>query len=97
MFIINLTYVKELKEVDDYLAPHIGYLNKYYEEGNFICSGRKNPRDGGVILCNAKSKEEVDEIIKKDPFYKNGIATYDITEFLPTKHVKGFGAFTSIK
>lgn len=54
MFIVNLTYVKPLEEVEKYLEDHITFLNKYYASNNFICSGRKNPRDGGIILCTAK-------------------------------------------
>ncbi len=41
MFIANLTYVKPLTEVEKYLEEHIAFLNKHYEAGKFICSGRK--------------------------------------------------------
>lgn len=68
-------------------------LNKYYESSNFICSGRKNPRTGGVIICNAKNIEDVNEIISEDPFNRNGIAKYDILEFHPTKYAEDFKAF----
>ena len=78
MFIVNLTYVKPLEEVEKHLAEHIKFLNKYYTINKFICSGRKNPRTGGVILCNAKNMEEVNEIISEDPFNKNSIANYDV-------------------
>jgi len=90
MFIINLTYIKQLEEVEKHLAEHIIFLNKYYDSGNFICSGRKNPRTGGIIICNAKNMEEVNEIISEDPFNENGIANYDILEFQPTKYAEDF-------
>lgn len=93
MFIINLTYIKPLEEVEKYLAEHITFLNKYYGSGNFICSGRKNPRTGGVIICNAKNMEEVSEIISEDPFKGNGIANYDILEFCPTKYAECLEGF----
>lgn len=93
MFIINLTYVKPLEEVEKYLADHIIFLNKYYESNNFICSGRKNPRTGGVILCNAKNMDEVKDIIGEDPFNKNRIANYEVVEFQPTKYAESFKEF----
>lgn len=90
MFIANLTYIKPLAEVEKYLEAHIAFLDKYYETGSFICSGRKNPRTGGVILFNAKDEGEMKEIISEDPFYINEIANYEIIEFYPTKYATGF-------
>nr|WP_315022105.1 YciI family protein [uncultured Aminipila sp.] len=93
MFIVNLTYIKPLEEVQKYLAEHITFLNKYYESSNFICSGPKNPRTGGMIICNAKNMEDVNEIISEDPFNTNGIANYDILEFHLTNYAEAFKAF----
>jgi len=39
------------------------------------------PRTGGIILVQAKTKEEVESIINEDPFIKNKLAEYSITEF----------------
>ena len=91
MFIVNLTYAKELSEVDSFISEHNEFLDKFYAENKFICSGRKVPRSGGIILANAKDRSELDEIIRQDPFFKNGIAKYEITEFSPTKFVPDFG------
>lgn len=96
MFILMLKYIKLLEEVDKQLKPHINYLEKYYSLEKFICSGRRNPRVGGVILCSAKDMEEVQAIIKEDPFYINEIAEYEIVEFLPTKYAEGFEQFLGI-
>ncbi|MEM9078710.1 MAG: YciI family protein [Bacteroidota bacterium] len=85
MFIINLTYKTELEKVDQFLEEHIEYLNEQYELGHFLASGRKVPRTGGIILSNVKSKSELEEIIGKDPFKKNELADYELTEFVPSK------------
>ncbi|EHJ52330.1 YciI family protein [Streptococcus macacae] len=90
MFIINLTYVKPLAEVEKHLEAHIVFLNKYYQSGKFICSGRKHPRTGGIILLKAENKEDVRQIVAEDPFYQNKIAEYEIIEFSPTKYADGF-------
>jgi len=88
MYIVNLNYIKEVSEVEKHLEEHIKFLEKYYEMGKFICSGRKNPRAGGVILLNAESLAEVESIILEDPFNVNEIAEYEITEFFPTKYTR---------
>lgn len=93
MFILNLTYIKSINEVEKYLPAHISFLDKYYSSEKFICSGRKKPRTGGIILCNAENINEVNAILNEDPFYKEKIASYEIIEFIPTKYASNFKSF----
>jgi uncharacterized protein YciI len=95
MYILMLNYVKPLEEVDKEINSHIEYLEKYYSLQKFIFSGRRNPRIGGVILCNAKDRKEVESIIEQDPFYIKKIAKYEIIEFIPTKCADGLEQFIS--
>ena len=90
MFIFSLNYIKPISEVEQFLSEHIQYLEKYYTSKKFICSGRKVPRTGGIILCNCATKQEAEQIIKEDPFFKEQIAQYDITEFIPSKSLELF-------
>lgn len=90
MFLFDLTYVSSLEEVEKLLPAHIRYLDTWYSKGKFLCSGRKNPRTGGVILCNCADRAEAEYIQREDPFYQEGIAQYSLTEFLPTKMAEGF-------
>lgn len=87
MIIVNITYKCELKDIEDNLEAHREFLDKYYALNKFICSGRKNPRTGGIILCNA-TKEECKLIIKEDPFYINDLANYELIEFEASKKNK---------
>lgn len=93
MFIISLTYKVPLEDVERYIPEHNAFLEKYYDLGRFIASGRKEPRTGGIILCNAQSKNEVEQLIQEDPFHFHQIANYDITEFLPSKYNENFKIF----
>ncbi len=93
MFIISLTYKTSLENVERFIPEHNDFLEKHYNSGNFIASGRKEPRTGGIILADAFSKNEVEEIIKEDPFYIHQVAEYDITEFFPTKYNEHFKFF----
>ena len=93
MFIIILSYQKPLTEVEKYLDEHVKFLDKNYRENNFIASGRQEPRVGGVILCKAPNKEDVQKIVATDPFYVHEIAQYNVIEFHPTKYVSDFEQF----
>jgi uncharacterized protein YciI len=85
-----LTYTNPLEEVDKYLDEHISYLKQEYANVNFIASGRKIPRTRGIILSTVETKNELESILKKDPFYQKEIAKYEITEFIPTMTAGGF-------
>ncbi|HEX3077124.1 MAG TPA: YciI family protein [Lachnospiraceae bacterium] len=93
MFLFELTYIKPLTEVETYLPEHIEYLDFHYDQGHFLCSGRKEPRTGGIILCSFKSRQEAEEVLQQDPFYINEIAKYEVTEFIPTKYAKELYSF----
>lgn len=95
MFILLLTYIKPIEEVNKVLDSHVTFLEKYYSLQKFICSGRQNPRVGGVILCTAKDSNEVNEIIAEDPFYYEKVAEYQIIEFIPTKYTEEFKSLLS--
>jgi uncharacterized protein YciI len=81
MFIIELTYKASLAEIDANMKAHVQFLKKYYAVGNFLVSGRKIPRDGGIIVAVGKSREEVETIARADPFCQRGLADFRVIEF----------------
>jgi uncharacterized protein YciI len=84
MFIVHIEYKKALADVDALLPAHLLFLDEYYKKGVFVLSGRCEPRTGGIILSTIKSAGELEEIMKKDPFYADGAASFEIIEFKPT-------------
>jgi uncharacterized protein YciI len=95
MFVISLTYTAPLEAIDQHLAAHREFLSAQYARGAFLMSGRKVPRDGGVIIAHAASRAEVDDIVRQDPFHQAGVARYDITEFVPTLTAETLAAYQS--
>jgi uncharacterized protein YciI len=83
MFIIELTYKVPLERVDERMKEHMAFLNTYYQAGKFLLSGRKVPRDGGIILALADSREQIEAIMREDPFCQEGLADVRVTEFQP--------------
>ncbi len=84
MFVILLSYIKPLSEVDQFVGEHREFLERYYTSGHFLLSGRKEPRTGGVILSKAETRTEIESIILNDPFNREQLAEYEIIEFLPS-------------
>lgn len=85
MFIVSITYTAPLEAIDRYIPAHIEFLDEQYRLGHFQLSGRKLPRTGGVILATLDGRAKLDRIIRQDPFYREKLAVYEVTEFLPTK------------
>jgi uncharacterized protein YciI len=81
MFVIELIYKAALDEIDAHMRAHMKFLRKYYASGNFLVSGRKIPRNGGIILAVGGSREDIEAIIREDPFCKHGLADFRIIEF----------------
>ena len=81
MFVIEITYKVPLEQIEEQFANHVSFLEKYFAAGNFLLSGRKIPREGGIILATATNKEQLNEIIKEDPFYYLQLADFRIVEF----------------
>lgn len=84
MYIVSITYKVPLDQIDKYLNAHVEYLKEQYAVGIFLASGRKVPRDGGIILAKAANKDELMKVLEKDPFNQNNLADYQITEFIPS-------------
>jgi uncharacterized protein YciI len=81
MFVIELVYKADLVKIDARMKEHVAFLNKYYAAGNFLVSGRKIPRDGGIILAVGDSRQQIEAIVKEDPFYAHALADFRIIEF----------------
>ena len=81
MFVIELIYKASLAEIDAHMTAHVRFLKKYYAAGNFLVSGRKIPRDGGVILAVGDSRDQIEAIMREDPFCARGLADVRIIQF----------------
>lgn len=81
MFVVELIYKAELTQIDAHMRAHMTFLRKHYADGTFLVSGRKIPRDGGIILALAKSRADLERIVQDDPFVKRGLADVRIVEF----------------
>jgi uncharacterized protein YciI len=81
MFIIDLVYKAPLARIDAHMRAHMAFLKKYYASGHFLVSGRKIPREGGIIVAVGGSRDEIEAIAREDPFCSRGLAEFQVIEF----------------
>jgi uncharacterized protein YciI len=96
MFIVTLTYLKPLAEVDALMPGHIEWLDRGYADGLFIASGRRVPRIGGVILARSGSEAALSDYLARDPFAIHGAARLDVVEFAATRTAPGLEALQGL-
>lgn len=92
MFVIELLYKVPLSQIDAAMPAHMTFLRRNYAAGRFLVSGRKVPRDGGVILALGESREAVEALVKEDPFVAQGLADFRVIEFRESQRADSIDA-----
>jgi uncharacterized protein YciI len=92
MFVLLLTYVRPIEEVDALMRRHVAWLNDHYDAGRFVVSGRQIPRTGGVIVARGDDREEMEAVAASDPFVTGGVATVEVVQFRASQTARGFEA-----
>lgn len=92
MFVIELTYKADLAAIDGAMKQHIVWLNRHYAAGLFVVSGRKVPRDGGIIIAGGDDRDAIDAAMRDDPFVSGGLADYRLIQFNASQRAPGFTA-----
>ncbi len=88
MFVIELVYTADLTKIDEHMSAHVAFLKKHFASGHFVVSGRKVPREGGIILAMGTSRAEIETIVAEDPFHQHGLAEFRIIEFRASQRAK---------
>jgi uncharacterized protein YciI len=90
VFVLLLTYVKPLPEVDALMREHVAWLDEHYAAGRFLVSGRRIPRTGGVIVARGEDQAEMEALVATDPFVSGGVATCEVIRFRASQTADGF-------
>jgi uncharacterized protein YciI len=92
MFVIELEYIADLSEIDARMPEHVAWLKKQYAAGRFLVSGRKVPRDGGIIIAVGDSRDQMERLMQEDPFITHGLARSRVIEFRASQRAKNIDA-----
>ncbi|BDA78696.1 hypothetical protein LPTSP3_g16260 [Leptospira kobayashii] len=89
-FVVLLRYLVPLETVEKFVTVHREYLSTGYSKKLLLATGPQNPRSGGVLLARATTREEVQKFCDQDPFCIEGVAEYQIIEWVPVKWLPEF-------
>jgi uncharacterized protein YciI len=73
-------YRRPIAEIEAATEAHRAYLRTLQAQGILLASGPMDPRNGGVILFrvqDANPLADLDAIRDGDPFFQQGLATYE--------------------
>ena len=85
VFVVVVTYTAPLSAIDAAMPSHQRFLDEHFASGEFLASGPLVPRTGGVIFARAADRDAIERLVAADPFARDGLATYDVHAFRPTR------------
>jgi uncharacterized protein YciI len=86
IFAVTYRYSEDVETRDRVRPEHRDYLRELADRGLLLLSGPYGPSEapGGLLLFRGADKEQIAELVAKDPFLLNGvIAETTITEWNP--------------
>ncbi|MCT7968213.1 YciI family protein [Laspinema sp. D1] len=66
---------------DRYVPAHKAYVEDLIAKGHQAKTGYWQRRGGGMLLFEAESMEEAQQIVASDPLVKHGCVKYDLYEW----------------
>ena len=85
MFIINQTLKADkipAGKGEELFKQHIAWFTKHFEQRDFLLVGPYTDKEmAGIMIAGTDSREAVEEILKEDVYYADGIAEYEVRPF----------------
>lgn len=87
MFVCVTSYRTELPRDSPVLREHWSYLDGRLAAGELVCSGPQNPRTGGLLVLRIPDRDAAEAFVQADPLVRDGLVTYELIEFTPTRSI----------
>ncbi len=87
MFVIVSTYHRAFDRDDPVLSEHLEFVRSCHDDGRFVASGPRRPAVGGLIVARGDDEQELRDLMQRDPFVRDGIASYEFLGFRPSRAV----------
>ncbi|RFU49192.1 YciI family protein [Paraburkholderia sp. DHOC27] len=85
LHIVISSYTPRSAELDARMPEHLAFLETYHRAGCFLLSGSKSTCDGGIVIAQTRTREELVEIMERDPLRRLGLLDYEIMGFAPNR------------
>lgn len=93
--LVILKYRVPLEIVEAATEQHRAYLRELKAAGTLVASGPFNPRTGGAFLLRVPDESvaaALDAVRDGDPFWKQGVANYELLPWNPVLGREGLDA-----
>jgi uncharacterized protein YciI len=87
-----IRYRKPLADIEAVTPLHRAYLKELQAKGLLLASGPMDPRNGGALLLRVPDEDvlgALDQIRDGDPFFKAGLAQYELLPWNPVIGMDG--------
>jgi uncharacterized protein YciI len=86
LYVVLAKPVRGFESMKPYLAAHLDYMIGLEKKGVLFASGplsdaEGNPRGDGLTILRAASATEARRIVESDPFFVNGLRTFELREW----------------
>ncbi len=85
LYVLQYEYVENvLEKRAPFREAHLAVFGKQVQDGNIVIGGTINyPPTGAMTIFRNLTSDGVDEIVKQDPYYINGLVTnYTIKPYI---------------
>lgn len=80
MFIVLLKFSDNKAKAAEHMAGHNAWLQRGFEDGVFLLAGGIKPGQGGVVLAEGRSLDELQQRVAEDPFVAEDVVTAEILD-----------------
>jgi uncharacterized protein YciI len=92
-YLVESHFQKPFESFGEIVPQHRAWLQQWYDKGVLLCSGPKSDKSGGVIIGRAEESATLQALIDGDPYQRNGLAQYTLTEFDAAKRASVLDAW----
>ena len=75
------TYLKPPEVIEQTRPAHLEFLKEEIAVGPLLLAGRQAGGSGGVLVVADMSTERAEDLIARDPYTREGVATSERTSF----------------
>jgi uncharacterized protein YciI len=82
-FVIISTIKVSKFQVHEFIREHLAFVEAQRDAGIYISGGPRVPYEGSIVLARAHSREELENLLERDPGMIHGLYSYQVLEYNP--------------
>jgi hypothetical protein len=80
-YVIISSLIVPREKASRYREDHVNYLRALKKSGKLVAAGGFADMKGGMRIITADSDAEAEEIARNDPYYINGIRSFEVRKW----------------